>query len=155
MPIYDYKCQMCKIDFEALVLSVRMLAEVDCPQCHSKNIEWQPSVFSFKFKSNPLGSYRGSCSNPYENLTLQHVRGEDGKPITVHSLKELREAEKKYNFIHAVANDDQIDLPPQNESWAGDVRHDYKWKWTPPEERNDMTGVSAGPTERSNLLLGD
>ena len=154
MPIYEHRCRSCGIKFEALVLSVRMLADVDCPRCRSKNIEWLPSSFSFRFKSSPLGPYRGDCSNPYENLTLQHVRDEHGKPITVHSKKELHEAERKFNFVHAVSSDDQIDLPPQNESWAGDVRHDYKWKWTPPEDREDRAGVSAGATTKDNLLTG-
>jgi putative FmdB family regulatory protein len=152
MPCYEYKCRSCGIDFEALILSVRQLGEVDCPRCQSREIELQVSMFAFKFKTNPLGPYRGACSNPYENLTLEHVRGEDGRPITVHSLKELHQAEKKYGFVHAVSSDDQIDLPPQNETWAGDVRHDYKWKWTPPEQRDDMAGVAVGPTTRENLL---
>lgn len=131
-----------------------MLGQVDCPRCKSKSIDLLASTFAFRFKDHPLGSYRGDCSKPYENLTLQHVRGEDGKPITVHSLKEMREAEKKYGFVHAVTEDDQIDAPPQNESWAGDVRHDYQWKWTPPEDRNDISGVTVGSTEREKLLLG-
>jgi len=154
MPLHNYHCKPCGIDFEALVLSLRQMADVDCPRCQSKDIEWLPSPFSFKFKSNDLGSYRGSCSNPYENLTLQHVRDEKGKPVVVNSLKELREAEKKYNFVHAVSSDDQISEPPQHESWAGDVRHDYKWKWTPPEEREDRTGVSVGSATRDQLLVG-
>lgn len=153
MPCFEYKCQDCGIDFEALVLSLKQMTEVDCPRCQSKKIEWLPSPFSFKFSSPVLGSYRGSCSNPYENLKLDNVRDEHGKPVVVHSLKELREAEKKYNFVHAVSSDDQIDLPPQNESWAGDVRRDYKWKWTPPDQREDRTGVSAGSTTRDQLLV--
>jgi putative FmdB family regulatory protein len=154
MPLYEYSCKDCGIEFEALVLSARMLEQIDCPKCLSKSIELLASTFSFKFQDNALGSYRGSCSNPYENLTLQHVRNEQGEPVKVNSLKELREAEKKYNFTHAVSSDDHIDLPPQNESWAGDVRHGYKWKWTPPEDRNDMSGVTVGAIDREKLLLG-
>ena len=155
MPIHIYHCE-CGIDFEALVMTVAQLADVDCPRCHSKKIDWVPATFGFNFKSNPLGSYRGPASNPYENLTLQHVRDEQGKPVTVNSLAELRKAEKEHGFVHAqsnAANDIPVE-PPQHEKWAGDIRHDYEWKWTPPEQRNDMTGVSAGATTKDQLLIG-
>jgi putative FmdB family regulatory protein len=153
MPLYEYKCRSCEIDFEALVLTISQLGQIDCPKCQSKEVELQVSTFAFKFRDNPLGPYRGDCSKPYNNLTLQHVRDEDGKPITVHSLKELRAAELKYGFVHAVTEDDAIDLPPQNETWAGDIRHDYRWKWTPPEDRNDFSSVDVGPAERRQLLV--
>jgi|SRR5579863_8453161 len=155
MPLLEYACQEpdCGIKFEALILSDHVRTLVDCPRCHSKKIEWVPSACVFKFRENPLGSYRGACANAFENLTLHHVRGDDGQPITVHSLKELREMEKKYGFVHAVASDDHIEKPPQHEVWAGDIRHDYQWKWTPPEDRDDMTGVSVGPTTKDKLLV--
>jgi hypothetical protein len=69
----------------------------------------------------------------------------------------LHDAEKKYGFVHAASHSmtrDSLDAPPQHESWAGDVRHGYKWKWTPPEQRDDMAGVSVGATQRENLLVG-
>ena len=154
MPIYLYQCE-CGIEFEALILAQAHHELVDCPRCHSKKIEQIPAMFGFKFKSNPLGAYRGACANPYENLVLDHVRDAKGRPVRINSLKELRAAEKAFNFVHALSNDDDISAPPQHESWAGDVRRDYQWKWTPPSERDDKAGVSAGATIKENLLVGD
>jgi putative FmdB family regulatory protein len=41
MPLYEYSCQECHHDFEALVFSGET---VECPQCHSSRIEQQLSV---------------------------------------------------------------------------------------------------------------
>jgi hypothetical protein len=59
---------------------------------------------------------QASAVNPYGDLTLEHVHGEDGKPIRVTSSRQLSEAEKKHNFISVVRNMDQqnIDTPPVN-----------------------------------------
>jgi hypothetical protein len=155
VPIFIYKCK-CGIEFEALVLSTSQLTLVSCPRCESKEIEIVPSTFSFKFKSSPMGPYRGPASNPFENLTLQHVRDENNKPVKVNSLSELRAAEKRHGFVHAFSNSltqESIDNPPQHEQWAGDIRHDYQWKWTPPDQRDDMEGVTVGPTTRDKLLV--
>jgi hypothetical protein len=156
MPLMIYQCE-CGIQFEALILAPSDLPKVACPKCQSQKIDWVPSTCSFNFKSNPLGSYRGPAANAYENLTLQHVRDENGKPVKVNSLKELRSAQKKYNFSHPVSDSitqESIENPPQHEQWAGDIRHDYEWKWTPPEDRDDMAGVTVGPTTQDKLLVG-
>ena len=44
MPIYEYSCRHCHSSFEELVLSPR--ETVACPQCESREVEKQLSVFS-------------------------------------------------------------------------------------------------------------
>jgi hypothetical protein len=71
---------------------------------------------------------RGAAQNPFENLTLQHIRGEDGKPIKVNSERELRAAEKRYGFVHNASWGMEKE-PPQHEKWGGDIRHGYRRKF--------------------------
>lgn len=100
-----------------------------------------------------------SCKNVFDNFTLQHVKDESGKKVTVNSLKELRAAEKKYNFALAVASDDggKADTPPQHEKWAGDIAHDYERKWQrdPAAYKSPSAteGVSAGPVSSAKDTL--
>ncbi|MCB2228742.1 MAG: zinc ribbon domain-containing protein [Desulfarculaceae bacterium] len=44
MPIYEYKCEDCGHQYEALVMGSE--DAVDCPQCGSKKKERQMSCFS-------------------------------------------------------------------------------------------------------------
>lgn len=48
-----------------------------------------------------------SCANPFGDLVLEHVHDEQGKPVRVTSLRQLREAEKRYGFRSLVANSDE------------------------------------------------
>lgn len=96
------------------------------------------------------------AKNVFANFTLDHVRDEHGKKVTVNSVKELRAAEKRYNFSLACATNDNgnVDEPPQHESWAGDIRHGYQKKFNRDpaaysDPRNQSTGGvadSAGNT---------
>jgi hypothetical protein len=91
-------------------------------------------------------------------LTLDHVRTEDGKPITVHSTKELRAAEKRNNFALAIMSDNDITKPPQHEPWAGDITHGYKRKWELDPDKykpENITGVSAGVAKSAKDTLVD
>ena len=93
-----------------------------------------------------------------DGLTLDHVRTEDGKPITVHSTKELRAAEKRNNFALAIMSDNDISKPPQHEPWAGDITHDYKKKWQRDPDKykpENITGVSAGVAQSAAETLVD
>lgn len=151
MPCQIYKCVefACGITFEALLITQEDCADVCCPRCFSKHIEWQPAVFSSRMASrSPLDFKRGACHNPYENLTLQHVRDENNEPIKVNSRRELEAAEKKYGFVHALSHaltEEHLDTPPQHEPWAGDIvaASGYEWKW------------ARDPKEREKILASD
>lgn len=100
-----------------------------------------------------------TAKNPFQNFTLEHVRDERGKKITVNSIAELRAAEKKHNFALAVASDNGADTsaPPQHESWAGNIAQDYKKKfnrdpaaYTAPDAKK---GVSSGIAANSRETL--
>lgn len=65
MPIYEYACQDCGREFEALVRSNTV---PECPGCHSRQLERQLSVFAtassapdpMPFMPGPCGA----CGNP-------------------------------------------------------------------------------------------
>ena len=46
MPIYEFKCQECGHSFEELVRMTSTVSEVVCPNCGSKLIRKQVSLFS-------------------------------------------------------------------------------------------------------------
>ncbi|MCC7123294.1 MAG: zinc ribbon domain-containing protein [Acidobacteria bacterium] len=67
MPLYEYECQTCHHQFELLV---RESTTIECPSCHSAELEKQLSVFAV---SAPAGASRaampamgpcGSCGHP-------------------------------------------------------------------------------------------
>jgi len=65
MPIFEYICQECNHEFEALVFG---RDKAECPKCHSRKLAPQLSVFAVSAKSGsassaPLGSC-GSCGDP-------------------------------------------------------------------------------------------
>lgn len=98
-----------------------------------------------------------AARNAFEDFTLEHVRDERGRKVKVNSIMELRAAEKRYGFALAVAsdNDGKADAPPQNESWGGDITHDYERKFNrDPAAYRDSTGVTTGTaTDRSGTLV--
>ena len=155
MPLYEYHCRDCGIAFEALLYGQWREENVDCPRCHSKHLERLPSTFAPRIGVPKHGSYRGACANPFENMVLEHApRDEFGKKLKVNSLKELREKEKQYGFTLAAMSDNSVETPPQNEVTAGDIRRNYKWKWSPPASRNDKVGVSVGvASDRAGTLI--
>lgn len=161
MPILVYRCN-CGIEFSALLITQADRDDVCCPKCDSKKIEQIPATFSFnqRSKSSLEMFKRGPGHNPYENLTLEHVRDEHGKPIKVNSRKEMEAAEKKYKFVHHLSHaitPEQLDTPPLNETWAGDIRvsSGYEWKWErDPAKQNDTSGISVGvaATKEESLI---
>ena len=114
--------------FEVLV----MVREADttpvCKRCQSTHTERMASMFAFNVAAKKFDVKRGPKHNAYGNLTLQNVRDEGGKPLTVHSEAELHAAEKRYNFVHA-ASWGMENEPPQHEKWAGDLTRGYTKKW--------------------------
>ena len=65
MPIFEYICQECQHEFEALVFGKDKAA---CPKCQSKKLASQLSVFSVSAKSSAAPSMSagscGSCGDP-------------------------------------------------------------------------------------------
>ena len=59
---------------------------------------------------------RESVFNPFAALELEHVSDDMGQPLRVSSLRQLREAEKRYEFKSLVANERESDFdkPPQH-----------------------------------------
>lgn len=65
MPIYEYACQACGREFEALVRSNTVPA---CPQCHSAQLEKRLSVFATASSApaavQTMPGPCGACGNP-------------------------------------------------------------------------------------------
>jgi putative FmdB family regulatory protein len=66
MPIFEYICEDCQHEFEALVMGKN---KAECPQCHGKRLAPQLSVFAVSAKGAgsaspmPAGPC-GSCGDP-------------------------------------------------------------------------------------------
>jgi putative FmdB family regulatory protein len=67
MPLYEYACQACEHEFEALV---RGHETPECPSCHSTKLERQQSTFAARSTSGsaavsevPMGAC-GRCGDP-------------------------------------------------------------------------------------------
>ena len=65
MPIFEYICQQCHHQFEALVYGQQ---KAECPKCHGPRLDPQLSVFAVSAKSSsssaPVGGACGSCGDP-------------------------------------------------------------------------------------------
>ncbi len=65
MPIFEYICEQCKHEFEALVFG---RDKAKCPKCESKKLSPQLSVFATAAKSSPGAAASpgacGSCGDP-------------------------------------------------------------------------------------------
>jgi putative FmdB family regulatory protein len=67
MPIFEYSCEHCDHEFEALVYGSE---RPECPKCHGKKLTVQLSVFAVAAKgsssspsASPLGGC-GTCGDP-------------------------------------------------------------------------------------------
>jgi putative FmdB family regulatory protein len=61
MPIFEYICNECAHQFEALVYGKD---KPECPKCHSKKLEPQLSVFAVSAKGNsPTATSSGACGS--------------------------------------------------------------------------------------------
>ena len=59
MPLFEYICLECGVDFESLVLNNSELAELKCPVCKGNNLEQKFS--SFASVSNNGSSSAANC----------------------------------------------------------------------------------------------
>lgn len=96
---------------------------VICVTCHHETSSYATKfragkvINSCKVCEHPPTQDR-SVANPYSDLVIETVTGEDGKPLRVTSKRQLLEAEKKYHFRSTVAhmeekNFDEIPRKPQ------------------------------------------
>jgi len=59
MPIFEYICQGCRHQFEALVYGKQ---KAECPKCHSAKLTPQLSVFAVSAKgTSPAAPSTGAC----------------------------------------------------------------------------------------------
>ena len=66
MPIFEYTCQQCDHDFEALVYGN---GKAECPKCHGKKLAPKLSVFAVSTKGSTASRPSapgpcGSCGDP-------------------------------------------------------------------------------------------
>ncbi len=65
MPIFEYICQECRHQFEALVYGKE---KAECPKCHAKKLETQLSTFAVSAKGSSSSAASmgacGSCGDP-------------------------------------------------------------------------------------------
>lgn len=70
-----------------------------------------------------------SLSNPWADLTLEHIHNERGEKIRVTSIHQLREAEKRYGFKHHLANSnsEHFNTPPTHRPQTVGDRYQRKF----------------------------
>ena len=56
MPIFEFICQKCGHEFEQLVRKSSENNQVECPECHSTNLEEKVSGFASLSTSGGLGA---------------------------------------------------------------------------------------------------
>lgn len=61
MPIFEYECTSCGKRFDKLVRSTAAATEVECPECRSREVRKQISLFGLG-TSSALGSAAASCA---------------------------------------------------------------------------------------------
>jgi putative FmdB family regulatory protein len=66
MPIYEYRCDQCRNNFEELATSTTATVEISCPKCGSRKVKKTISAASFRINSGgstiPSGALSG-CSS--------------------------------------------------------------------------------------------
>lgn len=83
---------------------------------------------------------RPSVYDPFSSLTLDHVRDQQDRPVTVTSLRQLRQIEKEHRCLSAVANldDKHVDEPPQHKPNSAFDEMTRQGKWLYPEVAMSM-----------------
>lgn len=94
----------------------------NCGQTVARYSQWPKEQPDGKYKfitscyvcEHPQHAMASGAVRVFSELTLDHVTGEDGKPVRVTSLRQLREAEKRYGFRSVVANSDEKNFDNPN-----------------------------------------
>ena len=61
MPIYEYICEKCHHQFEALVPNSNSVPEDGCPKCHSAKLKRKLSTFSARVPSGSGCAQAADC----------------------------------------------------------------------------------------------
>jgi len=61
MPIYEFECLECGVEFEKLMRKTEAASEVVCPVCDSLRIDEKISTFASFVKGGSAGSF-GGCA---------------------------------------------------------------------------------------------
>ncbi len=64
MPLYEFHCAKCDVEFEELVMSTRpeALTEVSCPVCGSHKVNKKLSTFASSVRGASAASTSSSCA---------------------------------------------------------------------------------------------
>ncbi len=64
MPLYEFHCAKCDVEFEELVMSNRpeALAEVTCPVCGSHKVNKKVSTFASSVRGTSTASSGSNCA---------------------------------------------------------------------------------------------
>lgn len=104
-----------------------------CAECKRDILttRWSPSKSKWIGVECGCASQRlqGSVNSPFSDLVLDHVHDEAGRPVRVTSIHQLREAEKRYNFSHVVANQNEANIHTPKQSAAYNVGDAYRRKF--------------------------
>ena len=60
MPIFEYRCEECKEEFEELVFGSQ---EVDCPNCGSRSVSKKLSLFGMSGVEKPFAGSSSGCTS--------------------------------------------------------------------------------------------
>ena len=63
MPIYEYYCPECDVEFEKLVKLAEANAVQDCPECGGRHTQKKLSVFATSGGSTGAGAAASSCGS--------------------------------------------------------------------------------------------
>ncbi len=61
VPIYEYYCPDCDVEFEKLVKLAEANAVQDCPECGGRHTQKKPSVFATSGSSTGARAAASSC----------------------------------------------------------------------------------------------
>lgn len=60
MPIFEYRCEECKEEFEELVFGSQ---EVACPNCGSRSVSKKLSIFGMSGVEKPFAGSSSGCTS--------------------------------------------------------------------------------------------
>ena len=63
MPIYEFICQECGLEFEELLRSASLITEVSCPACESPDVARKLSIFASPAAGGKATSYWGGSAS--------------------------------------------------------------------------------------------